>query len=114
MLTCQRRSTTNIAAAEPAKPTVVRMVRLTCGPASSVTGASRTPGSSSEVFHIMLTPVGAFMALVTSAGRWPWLTAVAAYLRYQANRSASPPLGATNEEAGSAHRRQVMMIAAAR
>ncbi len=78
MLTRHRRSTKNMAAADPAKPAVVRIVRLTCGPNSSVTGASSTPGSSREVFHIMLTPVGAFIALVTRAGRCPWLTAVAA------------------------------------
>src|SRR5712692_7690574 len=113
-LTRHRRSTTNMAVAEPARPAVVRTVRLTCGPSRSVTGASSTPGSSNEVFHIRLTPVGAFIPLVTRAGRCPWLTAVAAYRRYQANRLASPALGATNLVAGSAHSRQLRRSAPAR
>ena len=58
-------------------PRVSRIVRLTCGPASSVTGASRIPGSSREVFHIRLMPRGAFIAVVTSAGRCPCATAIA-------------------------------------
>jgi hypothetical protein len=53
-------------------------VSVTCGPASSVTGASSTPGTNSEVFHIRLTPCGWFSDVVTSAGSLPWLTAVAA------------------------------------
>src|ERR1022692_5008751 len=103
-----------MAQADPAKPAVSSTVRLTCGPSSRVTGVSTTPGSSSDVFHIRLTPTGAFIALVTRAGRWPWLTAAAAYRRYQENRSASPAFGAANLDAGSAHRRQVRMSAAAR
>jgi hypothetical protein len=59
------------AAADPAKPAVVTTVRLTCGPSSRVTGASSTPGSNNEVFHIMLSPTGAFIALVTRASSWP-------------------------------------------
>ena len=47
---------------------------MVCGPASSVTGVSSTPGSSSEVFHIRLMPCGAFIAVVTRAGRLPWIT----------------------------------------
>ena len=61
------------------------MVRLTCGPATQVTGARITPGSSSAVFHIRLTPVGAFSAVVTSAGSLPCRTAVAAYCMNQAD-----------------------------
>src|SRR5215467_15511811 len=113
-LTRHRRSTQNMAVADPANPAVVRTVRLTCGPSNKVRGVSSTPGSSSDVFHIKLTPVGAFIALVTRAGRCPWLTAVAAYRRYHPNRSASPALGATNLDAGSAHSRQVRRIAPAR
>ncbi len=64
-------------AAEPAKPTVVSTVSAACGPRSSVTGVSSTPGSGSEVFHIRLMPCGAFMAAVTSAGSRPCATAVA-------------------------------------
>ena len=77
MLTSQRRSTQNRLAAEPAKPGVISTVRAVCGPSSSVTGASSTPGSSIEVFHITLMPCGAFMAAVTSAGSLPCATAVA-------------------------------------
>ena len=54
------------------------IVRLTCGPASSVTGVSSIPGSRKDVFHITLMPRGAFSAVVTSAGRCPCATAVAA------------------------------------
>ena len=36
------------------------------------------PGSSREVFHIMLTPCGQFSAVVTSAGKLPCQTAVPA------------------------------------
>ena len=89
MLAPQRRSTQNRSAADPAKPSVSTMVRLVCGPASSVTGVSSTPGSSRTVFHIRLTPCGAFIAVVTSAGRLPCATAVAAYRMNQANRSTS-------------------------
>lgn len=59
------------------------------------------------MFHIMFTPCGAFIALLTSAGSRPWLTASAAYRRYHANRSASVQLPATVRDAGSAHSRQV-------
>jgi len=76
--TRQRRSTRNIAAADPAKPAVVSKVRLTCGPNSSVTGASTTPGKSIELFHIKLMPTGAFSAVVTRAGSSPCEIAVAA------------------------------------
>ena len=72
-----RRSTRNRLAAEPANPSVSTRVRVTCGPASHVTGASSTPGSSSDVFHIRLMPCGGFSAAVASAGSLPWATAVA-------------------------------------
>src|SRR5580700_5941130 len=85
VLTDQRRSTQNMVAAEPAKPSVSSTVRLTCGPASKVTGVSSTPGSSSEVFHIMLMPAGAFIAVVTRAGSLPCAIAVASYRMNQAN-----------------------------
>ncbi len=62
---------------------------LTVGPKASVTGARTTPGSSSEVFHIMLMPRGQFSAPLTRAGRWPCETAMAEYLRYQAMRTTS-------------------------
>jgi hypothetical protein len=78
MPACHRRSTRNMLAAEPAKPSVSMMVMLTCGPASSVTGASSTAGSRIEVFHIRLMPRGAFNAVVTSDGSLPCETAVAA------------------------------------
>ena len=77
MLTSQRRSTQNRLAAEPAKPAVISTARAVCGPSRSVTGVSRTPGRRTEVFHITLTPCGAFMAAVTSAGSLPCATAVA-------------------------------------
>ena len=54
------------------------MVRLTCGPARTVTGVSSTPGSSMLAFQSRLMPFGAFMACVVSDGGWPWLIAVAA------------------------------------
>ena len=66
-----------MAVPDPAKPTVISRVRLACGPASSVTGDSSTPGSSSGVFHMRFTPCGAFMASVTRAGSLPWAMAVA-------------------------------------
>ena len=73
-----RRKTQNRLAADPAKPSVSAIVRLTCGPASSVTGVSSMPGSRNDVFPITLMPRGAFIAVVTSAGRCPCATAVAA------------------------------------
>ena len=89
MLTRQRRSTQNMTAADPAKPAVVKTVRLTCGPNRPVTGASRTAGSSSGVFHIKLTPCGAFIPAVIRAGSRPCRTAIAAYRMNQTYRSAS-------------------------
>ncbi len=89
MLASHRRSTANIASAEPAKPSVSSTVMLACGPASRVSGASSTPGSSIGVFHMRLTPCGAFMPAVLSAGRRRWATAVASYLKNQANWSLS-------------------------
>jgi hypothetical protein len=75
-----------MAAADPAYPRVARTVRPASGPASSVTGASTTAGNSTVLFHIRLMPCGAFMAVVTSAGRCPWATASAAYRMNQAIR----------------------------
>jgi len=66
-----------MAVADPAKPMVNSRVRLTCGPHASVTGASTTPGSSMNVFHMAFTPCGAFMAVVTRAGRCQCAIAVA-------------------------------------
>ncbi len=77
MLAPHRRRTRNKLAADPAKPTVSSTVKLTCGPASSVTGVSTIPGSKIEVFHSRLTPCGGFMAVVTKAGRCPCAIAVA-------------------------------------
>ena len=57
-----------MAVADPAKPAVMSTVRLVCGPASSVTGASSSPGSSRGVFHMRFTPRGAFIAVVTRSG----------------------------------------------
>ena len=68
MLAPHHLSTQNKLAAEPAKPKVSSRFRLAHGPASSVTGASRTPGSSIDAFHIRLMPCGAFSPVVTSAG----------------------------------------------
>ncbi len=89
-------------------------MRLTCGPASTVTGASRMPGSRIVVFHIMLMPTGAFIAVVTSAGSLPCATAVAAYRMNQANCAWSAGLPATVALAGCAHSCQVSASAAAR
>src|SRR5215469_2665391 len=86
VLTSHRRSTKNSAAADPAKPTVSSIERLTIGPAIRVTGVSKIDGSNVEVFHMALTPCGKFTAVVTSAGRWPCETAAAAYRRNQAFR----------------------------
>ena len=114
MLTSHRRSTRNRLAAEPAKPSVVSTVSEVCGPASSVTGASSTPGSSIEVFHITLMPCGAFIAAVTSAGSLPCVSAVASYRMNHAKKSASFGFPATVCDAGSAHSRQVTATAASR
>ncbi len=64
-------------AAEPANPRASRNVRLTCGPKVAVTGETTMPGSRSEVFHIRLTPCGAFIAIVLSAGSLKCWMAVA-------------------------------------
>ena len=66
-----------MAVADPAKPTVSSTIKLTCGPNSNVTGASRTPGSSIGVFHMRFTPCGAFMAAVTRSGSLACAIAVA-------------------------------------
>ena len=89
MLAPQRRRTAIKAKADPAKPAVMRTVRLACGPASSVTGASSMPGSSMKVFHMTLTPCGAFIPWVIRAGSRKCATAVASYRKYQANWSVS-------------------------
>ena len=117
MLTPQRRSTKNMLAAEPAKPSVTKTVRVVTGPASSVTGVSRTPGSSIEVFHIRLTPCGAFTAVVVSAGSPPCATAAAAYRMHQARKYTSvltpwPPARVGAVTAGLAHSRHVSATAA--
>src|SRR5580693_1552681 len=114
VLTDQRRSTQNMVAAEPAKPSVSSTVRLTCGPASKVTGVSSTPGSSSEVFHIRLTPRGAFIAVVTRCGRLPCATDSALYRMNQANRSMSVGSPTCILDAGLTHSRQVTANAPAR
>ena len=67
-----------------------------------------------ELFHIRLMPLGALSAVVVSAGSCPCAIAVAAYRRYQANRSASPVLPLTILDAGSPHSRQVTTIAPTR
>ena len=73
----QRRRTQNMAAADPAKPSVSSVVRVACGPMSRVSGAKTTPGSRNEVFHIRLMPCGAFTAVVTRSGSRPCAIAVA-------------------------------------
>src|SRR6516162_6662419 len=107
-------STQNKLAAEPAKPAVSSRFRLVHGPASSVTGARRTPGSSIDAFHIRLMPCGAFSPVVTSAGSRPCETAVALYRMNQATRLASPGLPPAARPAGSAHSRQVSAKEASR
>ncbi len=89
MLAPHRRSTAIMAIADPAKPAVISAVRLACGPASSVTGASSIPGASMKVFHMTLTPCGAFIPFVIRAGSRRCAAAVASYRKYQANWSAS-------------------------
>src|SRR5215469_18458465 len=100
--------------AEPAKPAVSRRLRLTWGPASSVTGDSATPGASSDGFHIALTPAGAFMPVVIRPGSRQCATAVAAYRIHHAAWSGSAGLPATIRDAGSRHRNIVTMRAASR
>src|ERR1700733_3298223 len=53
------------------------------------------PGSRIVVFHIMLIPIGAFIAVVTSDGSLPCATAVAAYRMNQANWAWSAGFPAT-------------------
>ena len=74
---------------DPANPAVMNTFSAVCGPSSSVTGVSSAPGSSMNVFHMTLTPRGAFIAVVISAGRCPCAMAVASYRRNQASWSAS-------------------------
>jgi hypothetical protein len=66
-----------MASADPAKPADISTVRLACGPASSVTGASSSPGSGMKVFHMTLMPCGAFIPSVVRAGSLKWAAAVA-------------------------------------
>ena len=113
-LTSHRRSTKNRENALPAKPTVISTVRLVCGPASSVSGASSTPGSSMNVFHITFTPCGAFSAVVTSAGSRKCATEVAAYRKNQANWSASLGFPATVPVGGCRHSQSIKARAASR
>ena len=103
-----------MAVADPAKPIVMNTVSALCGPKSSVTGASSTPGSIMNVFHIAFTPCGAFIAVVTSAGRCPCMIAVASYLKNQAIWSASLALPATVRDAGSRHSHSVTASAPSR
>lgn len=90
------------------------MVRLTCGPASTVTGVSSTAGSSTDVFHIRLMPRGAFIAVVTRCGRLPCATDSALYRMNQANRSMSVGSPTCILDAGLTHSRQVTANAPAR
>ena len=110
----QRRRTQKRLAAEPAKPAVSKMVRLVCGPASSVTGVSTMPGSRTDVFHIRLMPCGAFRPVVIRAGSCPCDSAVAVYRMNQENSAMSPGLLATIRPAGSAHSRHVTAKEASR
>src|SRR3984957_768849 len=75
-----------MASADPANPAVIRTVRLACGPASRVTGASSIPGSGMKVFHMTLMPCGAFIASVVSAGRWKCATAEGCHGQHAAPR----------------------------
>ena len=103
-----------MASADPANPAVMNAVSAVCGPSSSVTGASSAPGSSMNVFHMTLTPCGAFIAVVTSAGSRPCTIAVASYRKNQAIWSASLGLPFTVLVAGSRHSRSVTASAASR
>jgi len=114
VLAPQWRAVANMLTADPANPSVMSTVRLACGPASSVSGASSTPGSGMAVFHMRLIPCGAFIPVVTSAGSLRWATAVASYRKNQANWSASKGLPATIRDAGSPHSNMVSAIAPAR
>ena len=103
-----------MAVADPAKPAVMNNVSALCGPKSNVTGASSTPGSIMNVFHMALTPCGAFIAVVTSAGSRRCATAVASYLKNQAIWSASLGLPAAVLDAGSRHSQSVTATAPSR
>ena len=103
-----------MAVADPAKPAVRNTVSALCGPKSNVTGASTTPGSIMNVFHIAFTPWGAFIAVVTSAGSRRCAIAVASYRKNQAIWSASLGLPATARDAGSRHSQSVTASAASR
>src|SRR3984957_11542204 len=107
-------STQNRLAADPAKPTVSSRFKLVNGPASKVTGASMTPGSSIDAFHIKLMPCGAFSPVVTSDGSRPCDNAVALFRMNQATRLTSPGLPLTIRAPGSAQSRQVSAYAATR
>ena len=114
MLAPHRRAVANMLSADPANPSVMSTVRLACGPASSVSGARRTPGSGMAVFHMRLIPCGAFIAVVISAGSLRWATAEASYRKNQANWSASYGLPATIRDAGSRHSHMVSATAPTR
>src|SRR5829696_171339 len=58
--------------ADRPRPRVSSRLKLSTGPKAKVTGASSRPGSSSEVFHITLTPSGTFMWVVNSGLRPCW------------------------------------------
>jgi hypothetical protein len=103
-----------MASADPAKPAVSTTVRLAWGPASSVTGASSTPGSGTKVFHMTLMPCGAFIPSVVRAGSRKCAAAVASYRKYQVNWSVSKGLAATIRDAGSRHSHNVTNSAPSR
>jgi hypothetical protein len=52
--------------ADSPRAAMLTRLKVNTGPRVSVSGASRTPGSTSEVFHSTLTPSGAFSQVVTN------------------------------------------------
>src|SRR4029450_1781387 len=87
--------------ADRAGPRASSRLKLSTGPKMVVIGASSSPGSSSDVFHITLTPSETLMWVVKSGFR-PCSRACDVHCRNHMNSAPSPPPGPMVLEAGDA------------
>src|SRR5215217_2265879 len=87
--------------ADRASASASSRLNVSTGPKVVVIGASSSPGSSSEVFHITLTPSGTLMWVVNS-GFAPCSRTYGIHWRNHMNSAPSPPPGPMVLDAGDA------------
>jgi hypothetical protein len=105
-LPVNRRSSGNAHSGPAARPRINITLYAASGPASNVTGVMIRAGNSRDVFHIPLTPTGAFI-VVKNSGSCPCSTAQESCWRYQVNSRMSAGFPATIRFPGPPSRCQV-------